>query len=358
MMEYYSVITKNSLYHHGIKGQKWGDKNGPPYPLDEEDHSVREKRAAKSHELSKSEKSAARAYRRNSGFTKSDAEVMARRQAMAKKIAIGVAVGALAAGTTYVVVKSAKDPNKDFTILPGTKIQRITPFNDNSVREQFYGAINKQDKNLYAIRMPDWKGDNLFKQELVPNKPVKVAGIDTCEKLFNELKSEDKNFQTAMMRTFGIFDSGRVDYDKFNTRMVDKSLHGEGNAFQLFQNALKDRGYGALVDYNDAKGGGWHTERPVIFFAQQDNMRSTIKELTQKNIEDAKKNYVQIENARKFVENNLPSIATAGGTSAFAAGLMYVSGASTDRAIIKEYKSLHPNSNLSNAQILEIFDRS
>ena len=24
----------NELYHHGIKGQKWGKRNGPPYPLD------------------------------------------------------------------------------------------------------------------------------------------------------------------------------------------------------------------------------------------------------------------------------------------------------------------------------------
>ena len=23
------------LYHHGIKGQKWGKRNGPPYPLDD-----------------------------------------------------------------------------------------------------------------------------------------------------------------------------------------------------------------------------------------------------------------------------------------------------------------------------------
>lgn len=22
------------LYHHGIQGQKWGVRNGPPYPLD------------------------------------------------------------------------------------------------------------------------------------------------------------------------------------------------------------------------------------------------------------------------------------------------------------------------------------
>lgn len=35
------------LSHHGILGQKWGQTNGPPYPLDYEDHSAAEKRALK-----------------------------------------------------------------------------------------------------------------------------------------------------------------------------------------------------------------------------------------------------------------------------------------------------------------------
>lgn len=30
----------SGLYHHGIEGQKWGQKNGPPYPLGLEDHSA------------------------------------------------------------------------------------------------------------------------------------------------------------------------------------------------------------------------------------------------------------------------------------------------------------------------------
>lgn len=32
------AITHSELYHHGIKGQHWGERNGPPYPLDKAAH--------------------------------------------------------------------------------------------------------------------------------------------------------------------------------------------------------------------------------------------------------------------------------------------------------------------------------
>lgn len=28
------MLMNNELYHHGIQGQKWGKRNGPPYPLE------------------------------------------------------------------------------------------------------------------------------------------------------------------------------------------------------------------------------------------------------------------------------------------------------------------------------------
>ena len=43
--EFGQICCDDYLAHHGVLGQKWGRRNGPPYPLDEKDHSAAEKKA-------------------------------------------------------------------------------------------------------------------------------------------------------------------------------------------------------------------------------------------------------------------------------------------------------------------------
>lgn len=47
--------SNDYLSHHGIQGQKWGKKNGPPYPLSAGDHSASEKKAGWRDSLKSSE---------------------------------------------------------------------------------------------------------------------------------------------------------------------------------------------------------------------------------------------------------------------------------------------------------------
>lgn len=51
------IIPDEELYHHGINGQKWGVRNGPPYPLGQSDHSASEKKAGWKKSLDSSDSS-------------------------------------------------------------------------------------------------------------------------------------------------------------------------------------------------------------------------------------------------------------------------------------------------------------
>lgn len=51
-MGYYS----NYISHHGIQGQEWGVKNGPPYPIEDGKHSKKEKKFKNKGENKKEEK--------------------------------------------------------------------------------------------------------------------------------------------------------------------------------------------------------------------------------------------------------------------------------------------------------------
>jgi hypothetical protein len=102
------VYVANELYHHGILGQRWGKKNGPPYPLGVSDHSASEKKAGWRKSLSGSSD---KKKEKRHGLTDTQKKILK--------------YGAMAAGTCLVAYGTYKlysgvgeiDPETGFTLL-------------------------------------------------------------------------------------------------------------------------------------------------------------------------------------------------------------------------------------------------
>lgn len=106
------MVPYNTYYlaHHGILGQKWGKKNGPPYPLDASDHSASEKKAGWRKSLDKGGKSEDNNHKGKSrenqnGKTKKG---LTDKQKTALKVGAALAVTALAAYGAYKLNESGK----------------------------------------------------------------------------------------------------------------------------------------------------------------------------------------------------------------------------------------------------------
>ncbi len=104
------MIYTTYLYHHGILGQRWGRRNGPPYPLDQEDHSAAERKAGYRKSLGGGRNP--ESYRKNidksNGYDQTKKKGLSDRQKRALKIGAAAVVAGLAVYGGYKLYESGK----------------------------------------------------------------------------------------------------------------------------------------------------------------------------------------------------------------------------------------------------------
>lgn len=177
----------NYLVHHGIKGQRWGKQNGPPYPLDPEDRSEREK------DLNQK----GVRYRKDGGVT----------------------------------------------ISKGTTISRMTKYDESAKKGHAYITYLEHDSEHYKGMF----GAKLKEFPLRPNNDVYQVTFKAKEKLvspgmkekvntFGTLYKNDKKFREKLQEYANKYSKKKEieDYSK----MSDKELSGIG--YRMFIRALGD----------------------------------------------------------------------------------------------------------------------
>ena len=206
------------LAHHGIKGQKWGKKNGPPYPLDEEDHSAAEEKAGWKKSLDKVKTEVKKQVQKITPDKKEKENDKEKfwtddRKKMAKRIAIGTAV---VAGTCLAVYGAKK--------LNDSAIEGLTKSYKYAAQQSLQLA-NDQRRSL---------------QTYTGNTSGVKKGREAARQAAKEFrdKARDKNYSLKEKVDYHMQKS-KVKGDK---KMLDyNNVYGYSKAAELYNNKIGTR---------------------------------------------------------------------------------------------------------------------
>jgi len=240
------------LAHHGIKGQEWGVRNGPPYPLK----------------------------------------------------------GSAIRRTKYKLYKKGE---RKYIINKGAKTQTLS-YDKNRLNntDMYYATLNERDKDFYKVmlnqKVPNDVYDdsghrigpkyyNKYNIRTVANKDIRMAnereGIEAFQKLMENSK-DFSNFVTDKSRMSSLMDERRSKFPEYKKALVvvDKIQNGKTDLtsndvallYRVFNyvipsqgkdverqrarffKELKSEGFGAVLDTNDSMYGKFKRESPAIIF--------------------------------------------------------------------------------------------
>lgn len=259
------------ISHHGILGQKWGNRNGPPYPLGGGDYTAAEKKAIYT-----------KRRRGNSIYNKKHFDEVLKSDK-----------------TTLSTLSYDKDRTKGTDMFYATH---------NTLDKHQYNALfNRKIPQTIYDETGNPIGTGMFMKYRIDNsikRDLKVASEDSGAEVFRQLYKKDRdfyNFVTDDERMQNYFVSDKYKFKGYReARDVLKKMKdsdyvptadelqkvyrmfnyvipydGQGNAREgkdvltqrtKFFAACKDAGYGAVLDTNDAIYGGFKAKSPVIVF--------------------------------------------------------------------------------------------
>ena len=411
-----TVCYANSLYHHGIKGQKWGvrrfqKKDGSLTPAgrkryDDDGPSQKKQKEYKVpknkslHRLKIEEKYKAK------GMSEKEAEQAAAKRIRGEQFAVGAAAVTVAACVAY---NKYKNHNVD-KVLKNAEFHRImiTDNPDAPVREGArYVSYKKNDKMRYrglygnelkTKRMADGLNNidfekagpmptgmdnlrkyveenqtykkNIYDMTIKSKGDIKVASEkrarETFEKLFNDDPEFRKNFQSRVYEIqLGLVDKkGLGDtVRKVASKESISSKELKTKAYDVFNIMLVDsdeKGRNIQKKFYDTlKEQGMNAIQDI-----NDKKYSGYKtkmplimfdgdfEYTKEVLKDA-----QIDKDLKKTMNQLvtgPAVANGMGVAALFAAQPIIDSRTVEKQMI-EYKREHPNSNMSDAELKKMF---
>ena len=402
----------DELYHFGVKGMKWGvrryqNEDGSLTSLGKKrDKMLSDRETAKKHSTTsnvvkakysrrefedaktrlKLENQKKKSKRQqdlekkyiDQGFAKDEAEIKAYNRAKTETI-LKVAGGiALASAAAYVAYKHY-DKVTDRVFEKGSEIGRLTNNGSEPTNRAFYGFVNKHDKDRYEGLYGKTLGANgpVYRKAMRAAGDINVASPESARKVLKNMFDTDKQSFDVFKKNIDAMasvvppttkqgklwrkakqelDSGKIGdntYKAFNTRLV---LHTKEQQpiNDKFYSAMKKAGYGAIRDVNDKENSGYFAKNPLIVF---DTDKINVEGFTKLGNDHIDSMFAKEQGkiAAHTLANQYGPIGAAFATSI---GAMKLVKRFNETKFVENYRKQHPESTLSNNEILKMRDRT
>ena len=403
---------EDELYHFGVKGMKWGvrryqNEDGSLTSLGKKrDKMLSDRKTAKKHSTTsnmvkaeysrrefedaktrlKLENQKKKSKRQqdlekkyiDQGFAKDEAEIKAYNRAKTETI-LKVAGGiALASAAAYVAYKHY-DKVTDRVFEKGSEIGRLTNDGSEPTNRAFYGFVNKHDKDRYEGLYGKALGANgtVYRKAMRAAGDINIASPESARKVLKNMFDTDKQSFDAFKKNIDAMasvvppttkqgklwrkakrelDSGKIGdntYKAFNTALV---LHTKEQQpiNDKFYSAMKKAGYGAIRDVNDKENSGYFAKNPLIVF---DTDKINVEGFTKLGNDHIDSMFAKEQGkiAAHTLANEYGPIGAAFATSI---GAMKLVKRSNETKFVENYRKRHPESTLSNNEILKMRDRT
>lgn len=384
----------NELQHHGIKGQKWGVRkyqyaDGSLTPA-----------GRKRYNDSTSERVSSMMSQKVSYVVKSAKTQITGRQYVDTYLKEGTTFARIQTSSTfenfafYATYKKA-DSDK-YMGLFGKNLSSRAASAARQAEKQSNATGNEED--IARAKQLREYSDNLkvYQLKLESTKKLKVPSDDNAADITAKLL-KDKEFKDNLSYSVDhakeimrrpqqqiLFKQAQNALRKDPAKMTNSEKIAVYKALNLslvnhdskeiacqnrFYEELKKKGYNALLDYNDKDYSSYHAKRPMIVFDVESVKLQSVTATNPKIVDKMYRKYNTERIAKESIASTL-GIVTKLGNKTVSECNSYVRGKTEDylndskstsktkskSQIVSEYKKEHPNSKLSNTQIVENYN--
>ena len=308
------------LYHYGIKGQKWGIRRfqkkdgtltseGKKRYSDESTTKSKSTTASSHKKIKVTHRDVLEKKYRDSGMSPEEAKAAADKRIKVEK-AVAITAGlTVAACAAYYAKNKYAETYCDQVLKAGTTFHNLDSTANPRPGEHLYVNYRQNDVNYFRGHFAVGKmrkTGQVFNHTLTANEDIKIPSLNTRKNVFKQLYDNDEQFRAAFNEHRGFAkgkNSANFTYKNMWKYFGDKNTPEFNEAKHKYFEALRQKGYEAIVDEWDTSKGVFRSDAPLILLNTSSKSFGdmSIKELTDRDILLSQANARHYRSSRDFL---------------------------------------------------------